>query len=43
MNQEGVILSYAKNPDAAGQFKQFLMGEEARKILQQFGFAIPRE
>lgn len=43
MNQEGVIISYAKNPDAAGQFKQFLMGGESRKILQQFGFAIPRE
>jgi molybdate transport system substrate-binding protein len=43
LKQEGVILSYAKNPDAAAQFKQFLLGSEARTILEQFGFAMPKE
>ena len=43
MNQEGVILSYAKNRDAAAQFKHFLTGAEAQAILRQFGFAIPKE
>jgi molybdate transport system substrate-binding protein len=43
MNQEGVILSYAKNPEAAAQFKHFLISDEARAILRRFGFGIPRE
>lgn len=41
--QEGVILSYARNPKEAGQFKAFLLGREARATLQEFGFAIPKE
>lgn len=43
MTQEGVILSYAKNPHGAEQFKSFLLGKEARATLEQFGFGIPKE
>lgn len=43
MTQEGVILSYAKNPREAEQFKTFLLGREARETLAEFGFGIPKE
>ena len=43
LTQEGVILSYAKNPRKAEEFKTFLLGREARATLEKFGFGIPKE
>lgn len=43
MTQEGVILSYARNPREAEQFKSFLLDKEAQTTLEQFGFGIPKE
>ena len=43
ITQEGVILSYAKNPKDAEEFKAVLIGKAARTILEQFGFGIPKE
>lgn len=42
MEQVGVILSYAKNPAAAQQFREFLIGPAARATLERFGFEIPK-
>lgn len=41
--QEGVVLSYAKNLQEAREFQEYLTGQEARTILKQFGFGIPKE
>jgi molybdate transport system substrate-binding protein len=41
LDQGGVILSWAKDAEAAGQFRAFLIGERGRGILKQYGFLLP--
>ena len=38
MEQAGVILSRAKNADAAREFRAFLMSDAARHTLKSYGF-----
>jgi molybdate transport system substrate-binding protein len=38
LEQGGVILSWAKDREAADQFRSFVTGERGRQILKQFGF-----
>lgn len=42
LEQGGVILAAAKDPDAALAFRRFLMGDTGRTILEQFGFEAPK-
>ena len=39
MVQQGVILQWATDPNAARQVRAFLMGDEGRAILAKYGFA----
>jgi molybdate transport system substrate-binding protein len=41
MEQGGVILKWAKDPDAAKTFRAFLMEPGGRAILKKFGFILP--
>jgi molybdate transport system substrate-binding protein len=43
LEQGGVILSAAKEPEAAKQFRAFLMGEQGRTILKRYGFFSPEK
>jgi molybdate transport system substrate-binding protein len=42
LNQAGVILNWAKNPDAAQAFRDFLLSDAAGKILTSYGFELPQ-
>ena len=39
--QTGVILSWAKDRQAAARLKQFLLGPDAKNILERYGFSFP--
>lgn len=41
--QGGAILSSTRSPDAAMEFRAFLMSSEGQAILRQFGFSSPTE
>jgi molybdate transport system substrate-binding protein len=41
LEQGGVILKSARNPDAAQQLRGFITGEQGRAILKRFGFSLP--
>jgi molybdate transport system substrate-binding protein len=41
IEQGGVILRAARDLDSARAFRMYLLGSEARAILQQYGFALP--
>jgi molybdate transport system substrate-binding protein len=41
LEQGGVILSWARDREAAEALRAFLIGDEGRAILQGFGFALP--
>ncbi len=41
MEQAGLVLSSASNPDAARRFRDFMLGDEARAILTESGFVLP--
>jgi molybdate transport system substrate-binding protein len=43
MDQGGVILKWAKDPDAAETFRGFLIAPAGRSILRKFGFELPEE
>ena len=43
LEQGGVILPWAQDEGAAREFCSFLKGEEARKILDRYGFLLPGE
>jgi molybdate transport system substrate-binding protein len=43
ISQVGVILAYSRNRDTADVFKQFVVGEQGRAILKQYGFGLPDE
>lgn len=43
LEQGAVILSWAKDADATGQFKSFVISSEGRAILKRFGFVLPGE
>ncbi len=43
LNQGGVILPWAENPDAARAFRAYVLGGEGRAILKQYGFYMPEE
>jgi len=41
LEQGGVILSWAKDPEATEQFKAFVTGSEGRASLKRYGFTLP--
>jgi molybdate transport system substrate-binding protein len=41
MEQSGVILRWAADVDAARLFRSFLLDEQARVVLKQYGFSLP--
>jgi len=43
LDQGGVILTGAKDPDAARAFRAFLTGDEGRAVLKRYGFILPGE
>ena len=43
MNQGGVILKWAKDPDAAQAFRTFLIEPTGRSTLKKFGFILPEK
>lgn len=43
MVQGGVILPWARNPDLARAFRDFVLGEHAGRILARYGFFMPEE
>ncbi|MDZ4781784.1 MAG: molybdate ABC transporter substrate-binding protein [Planctomycetia bacterium] len=43
MDQGGVILNWAKDPAAAMELREFVMGEHGRAILKRYGFLLPGE
>jgi molybdate transport system substrate-binding protein len=43
MEQGGVILNWAKDPVAAQELREFVMGEQGRAILKRYGFLLPGE
>jgi molybdate transport system substrate-binding protein len=43
MEQGGVILKWARDPEAARSFRAFLVNSEGRSILKKYGFTLPGE
>jgi molybdate transport system substrate-binding protein len=43
LEQGGVILSWARDKDAARALRDFMTGDEARAILRRYGFRLPGE
>jgi molybdate transport system substrate-binding protein len=43
MDQGGVILSWAKDRDAAEALRTFMLGPEGRDLLRRYGFFLPGE
>lgn len=43
MDQGGVILSWAKDMEAAQALRAFVLGPEGKAILRDYGFFLPRE
>lgn len=43
MEQGGLILKWARNPQAARIFRDFILSEPGRDILRNYGFHIPEE
>ena len=41
IDQGGVIMADAAHPEAAHKVKDFLLGEQGRKILERYGFSLP--
>jgi molybdate transport system substrate-binding protein len=41
LEQGGVILKTARNPDAAQRLRAFVTGERGRAVLKRFGFFLP--
>lgn len=43
IEQGGAILSWARDPDAAAAFRDFLMSDDGKAILKRYGFFLPGE
>jgi molybdate transport system substrate-binding protein len=43
LDQGGVILTGAKDPDAARELRAFLTGPDGRAVLKRYGFTLPGE
>lgn len=43
LEQGGIILSWAKDREAADQFRSYVLGERGREILKQYGFFFPEK
>jgi molybdate transport system substrate-binding protein len=41
MEQGGIILKWAKDPDAAHAFRDFVLGKDGRAVLKRYGFFLP--
>jgi molybdate transport system substrate-binding protein len=41
LEQGGLILDWARDPDAARAFRDFLLGPRGRAILERYGFELP--
>jgi molybdate transport system substrate-binding protein len=41
LDQGGVVLKWAKDPEAAGAFRDFVVGPAGRDILERYGFFLP--
>lgn len=43
MDQGGIVLDRARDPEAAGAFRDFVLGSEGRAALKRYGFFLPGE
>jgi molybdate transport system substrate-binding protein len=43
MDQGGIILKWARDPEAAKSFRAHLLGDEGRRVLKRHGFSVPGE
>lgn len=43
LEQGGVILSWVKDREATEQFRSFVLGDQGREILKQYGFFLPEK
>jgi molybdate transport system substrate-binding protein len=43
MDQAGVILEWARHPEAARAFRAFVLDEAGRAVLQRYGFGLPED
>jgi molybdate transport system substrate-binding protein len=41
MDQGGIVLDRARDPEAARAFREFVLGSQGRAILKRFGFFLP--
>ena len=41
MQQGGIILNSTKEPEAAKMFRDFILGQQGRAVLQRYGFFLP--
>ena len=41
LEQRGVVLENASDPQAARAFRDFILGGDGRAILEQYGFLLP--
>lgn len=41
LEQGGIIMNWAKNPDACRQFRDFMISDQSKAILVRFGFESP--
>jgi molybdate transport system substrate-binding protein len=43
MEQGGIILKWARDPEAARSFRSYVVGEEGRAVWKRYGFYLPGE
>jgi molybdate transport system substrate-binding protein len=43
IEQGGVILKSSKNLEMAGSFRDFVLGDHGREVLERYGFSLPRK
>lgn len=43
IEQGGIILRWARNPEAARMFRSYILGLEGRSVLRRYGFSLPGE
>jgi molybdate transport system substrate-binding protein len=43
IEQGGIVLKSAKNPEMARAFRDFVLGDRGREVLERYGFSLPRK
>ena len=43
LEQGGVILSWARNPEGARKFRSFILSEPGKAVLRRYGFSMPKD